>query len=402
MEFKQKRLSFALIILFLLLACSFVTAQESIWSSNRQRLLGDLGGARTRWEEKGFTWDLVYTGEVFMNTRGGINTSDSEEYRGDVSLFLTLDTGQAGWWQDGVFFIHLQEGHGQGITDEHAGDFQVVSNIDADDFKQVSEFWYLHSFFENRLWVKLGKQEANADFAFVDYGVEFINSSPGFSPTIPMPSYPDQDWGLVIGTAPNDWFSANLGIYQGRPNGGRSIGDTLDNLHGPMTILEPAFHYDLSGNPGHLRLGAWWHGDKFEELDDPGGTSENYGFYLTWDQQLWLENPGVDEQGIGLFAQYGWAPEDLNEAGQYFGLGMQWTGPVPRRDEDIAGLGVFSVDFSGEAGFEDDAETAIELFYSAPVLGWLSLKPDLQYIINPGGAGNDDALAVGLRLQANF
>ncbi|MBW1888858.1 MAG: carbohydrate porin [Deltaproteobacteria bacterium] len=96
------------------------------------------------------------------------------------------------------FFLHLQEQHGQGITNEHVGDFQVLSNIDDDDFKQISEFWYKHTLLDDRLWIKLGKMEANADFAFVDNGTEFINSSPGFSPTIPLVTYPNQDWGWEL------------------------------------------------------------------------------------------------------------------------------------------------------------------------------------------------------------
>jgi len=32
----------------------------------------------------------------------------------------------------------------------------------------------------------------------------------------------------------------------------------------------------------------------------------------------------------------------------------------------------------------------------------MSLKPDLQYILNPGGDGKPDALAIGVRWQILF
>ncbi len=41
--------------------------------------------------------------------------------------------------------------------------------------------------------------EANDDFTEIETGNEFINSSAGLNPTVPIPSYPDQDWGAVIG-----------------------------------------------------------------------------------------------------------------------------------------------------------------------------------------------------------
>ncbi|MBU1626497.1 carbohydrate porin, partial [bacterium] len=141
--------------------CEKTTLMDFI---EREHLLGDLNNGRDWLEDHGVTFDLVYTADGFMNTRGGINTHDSEEYRGDISLYVELDTSKANWWEGGTFFLHLQESHGYGITNEHVGDYQVLSNIDADDFKQVSEFWYKQCFFNDLFWIKLGKMEATCDF----------------------------------------------------------------------------------------------------------------------------------------------------------------------------------------------------------------------------------------------
>lgn len=371
-----------------------------------EHLLGNWGGILPYLDERGLDIDLIYTAEFFRNMRGGMKTGG--DYRGDISLYLQFDTETAGWWNDGTFFVHLQEEHGRGITNRYTGDFQVLSNIDADDYRQVSEIGYLHRFWDDRLWIKFGKQEANTDFAFVDFGGEFIHSSPGFSPTIPLVTYPDQDWGVVWGVEPVDWFSINTGVFQGRPDGGRSIGHTLDNLYGPMVLVEPAFHYTLWNHPGHFRIGGWWNGDRFDEFDrnnpTPGTFGESYGGYATWDQEIWKENGDSedDEQGIGVFAQYGFSPEDRSEANQYIGGGVQWLGAIPSRDEDAIGLGIFHVRFSDEAGFVDDGETAYELFYKFQAAGWMSLKPEMQYIVQPGGSGNGDAFALGLRAEIVF
>ena len=73
--------------------------------------------------------------------------------------------------------------------------------------------------------------------------------------------------------------------------------------------------------------------------------------------------------------------------------------PHSPAEEDSLGFGIFHVVFSDEAGFSKNDETAIELFYKAQLTGWLSLKPDIQYIANPGGTSNDDAIAVGVRFE---
>lgn len=45
-------------------------------------------------------------------------------------------------------------------------------------------------------------------------------------------------------------------------------------------------------------------------------------------------------------------------------------------------------------------ETAIELSYRAPISDWLTLQPDVQYVIHPStDAARDDAWVFGLRVE---
>ncbi len=414
----------------------------------RDHLFGDWAGARTSLTNHGVDFELVYTSEYLWNLHGGLKTGG--EYRADASLTISVDTARAKWWAGGEFFMHIQGQHGDGLTEKYVGDFQTLSNIDADDFFQISEVWYRHTFASDRFWIKLGKQEANADFAYTDFGGEFISSSPGFSPTIPLVTYPDPDWGVAMGAQPVEWFSINAGLYQGRPDGGRSIGDTIDTLYGPMFMVEPSFHYTIADRPGHLRLGYWWNGDRFEKLgvaEDDGGIDtaaqlalladlrgrgliavffegligtavgffggefidrvngseskdETHGFYATWDQTIFANQE--TGRGLGVFAQFGYSDEDVFEAERYFGGGIQWTGPFARRPEDIFGLGVFHVNFSEKAGFDEPSETVFELFYKAQVTPWFNLKPDFQYIVHPGGQRHEAAWVAGFRTEISF
>jgi porin len=158
---------------------------------------------------------------------------------------------------------------------------------------------------------------------------------------------------------------------------------------------------------GSYRIGFWYHSDDVEEISgaaEPRSFSGNHGVYLAFDQLLFREQaaPG-DAQGLASFAQFGWAPGDRNEFARYFGGGLVYTGALPNRDEDVLGVGVAHARFSDRLRRLDDRthETVVELFYKAQVTSWLSLQPDLQLIVNPGGEGRN-TLAAGLRFTVEF
>lgn len=144
-----------------------------------------------------------------------------------------------------------------------------------------------------------------SDFCAPDYGAEFINSSPGFHPTIPLPSFPDQDLGIVVGITPVDWFTLDVGVYQGRPLGDRTMFNSLGDIRGPMIVVQPEFRYEIAGRAGEAHVGFWWHGDEVPTFQNPAEEEETTGWYLCFDQEVWAENPDdeEDEQGLVAFFQ---------------------------------------------------------------------------------------------------
>ena len=79
------------------------------------------------------------------------------------------------------------------------------------------------------------------------------------------------------------------------------------------------------------------------------------------------------------------------------GGGLLYTGLIPRRDRDELGFGVINANVTDDLrsqGLTD--ETNIEWFYKIQLTPWMSLQPDIQYVINPGGDGRN-AVALGVR-----
>ena len=139
-----------------------------------------------------------------------------------------------------------------------------------------------------------------------------------------------------------------------------------------------------------------------EEERIPELQSGNAGLYLTFDQLVFRENPDDEEdaQGLGAFFQFAYAPPAHNPITQYYGAGFQYTGMIPGRDEDVTGLGTFHASLSDRIQSAEGrySETAVELFHKLQITPAVAIKPDVQYIVNPGGDGRD-AFAIGVRFE---
>ena len=346
----------------------------------------------------GVAVEYVYTGEVMNNMRGGLNTRKATEYRGNFDLTVTTDLDRLGFFPGGTFFIYGQNGHGRGLTEGHVCDCQTLSNIDAPDFAQVSEYWWERSLGDGPITVRLGKQDTNTEFAVVDLGGDFINSSFGFAPNIPLVTFPDPSAAVVTFFQLTEWLNFKVGVWDGANDGGNwgfsGTGDVF-------SIYEFKAKWGLLGGrlPGDYHVGMWHHSAEVEDLGDSSIThSGTHGVHMGLDQMVFKETCNQDDdQGLGMFLQYGSAPEQYNEHPAYFGAGLVYKGLIRCRDDDIIGLGVAHAPYSNRLPGQT-YETEIELFYKAPLTPNITIQPDMQYIANPDGHERD-AFVAGMRFE---
>jgi len=88
-----------------------------------------------------------------------------------------------------------------------------------------------------------------------------------------------------------------------------------------------------------------------------------------------------------------------------FGGGFVYTAPFGRMSDQV-GLAVTRVQFGDaarQAGGLEAAETTLEATWSFNVNEHLSIQPDFQYVISPGGSpAIDDAIVAGSRFVASW
>lgn len=344
--------------------------------------------------------EYLYSGEIFSNTHGGISTHNATKYLGLFNLAITSDLDKLDAFPGGKIFLLGENSHGQGLSEHYVGDEQLLSNIDPlRPYTQVSEFWWQKEVIKDFFSIRLGKQDANIDFAVVDLGGDFVNSSFGLHHNIPMPSWPNPAMGITTLFQLSESLQFKAGSFDGAADG-RSWG--FSGTGDVFSIFEVEKQWKLCGNklPGDYHVGMWYHRGDWENVVNPNITyNNNHGVYMGLDQLIFKESDKEDDdQGLGVFGQYGWSQEDRNRVPNYIGAGLVYKGLIPNRDEDTTGIGMAKAIFSPYLeGY--GAETAIELFHKVKLTRYVDIQPDIQYIAHPGGQ-HPDALAVGVCFKA--
>jgi carbohydrate-selective porin OprB len=378
------------------------------WST----MTGDWGGWRSSLSEAGVLIEGANVMDWSRVASGGLRRRST--IRSLLDVRLTVDLKPLTGIDAGTVWARYYSFLGRGASKD-SGDIQGFSNIDFDKHRhQLAELWYEQRFFNEGLRVKIGKVDANTEFAFAENAAEFMNSSMGFSPTVfAMPTYPDPAMSVNLFVYPTDHFYAGFAAYDGSgqrgvPTGSRGPSSFFRGLNRLFYIGEVGARWQVPGFelPGRLGVGTWHHNGSFERFNG-GSQSSAGGFYMVLDHMIWrVETEKEDEpNGIGMYVQYGMADESVSEIKHHAGAGFVWRGPLAGREEDAVGAGVTWVRLSDAAGagFDKNHEVALETFYKIQLTPWLTAKPDLQYIVNPSGArAVKNALVPGLRLEWTF
>ncbi|MFO0945250.1 MAG: carbohydrate porin [Planctomycetota bacterium] len=393
----------------------------------------------------GLTFEGTLLYDVTSNFMGGRKPGYT---RGQnlLNLGIVADLEKMCGVEKGTVFLLFQSHRGNNAH-AYAGDEQFFDQLDAvpyPDRGQLSEAWWQQYFFDDKLRLKIGKVDANEEFAYVTNGLDFIHGAFGNAPTIfLLPTYPDPATGINVFLYPNEKYYAGFGLYDGSFSRGVATG-----RRGPETFFEAPATYFLIGElgrnykfgknelEGRIAVGYWLSTGKFldysrletaflrrgdqtvripEQIFEP--THGTGGWYVVWDHPFWKENPEdkEDKQGIAGFYQFGSADPRITIFETYHGIGVTWTGFQQSRDEDVIGFGI------AYSGFSDDPravnirrepyriepipgnEIAYQWFYKRKAGKFLTLQPNLTYVHDPGqDRAYKDVIALTMRFIVDF
>ena len=413
----------AAILLLLASATGHAETTRDNSLATRAALSGNWGGLRTDWALRGIDIGIAHTGDLLAVVEGG--AANETYYAGllDVGIDLDLEA-LLGWPSTRAFVLGIGTfGRDPG---DGAGSVHAPSNLANIPTGKVLEAWLERDFLDGRLAVLGGLYGVDSEFDVKETAGVFMNG--GFGTGLDLSEtglngpcvYPTTCLGIRARYQPDETRYIQFAVLDGvagdpeQPHGTQI---RLRSDDGLFVIGEAGFQRG-AGEGRFLRgaVGAWRYTADFERLAQPDvvltplQASGTQGFYALLEGDLYRE-PGQYLQGLSGFLRLGIADETVNPIGSYAGAGLVYTGLFPGRAEDVLGLGVSAAcngddfkDAQAQAGTPvEDVETVVELTYWMPLLPWLSLQLDAQYISNPAtDPALDDAVLLGLRYQVIF
>lgn len=379
---------------------------------------GDWDNNRTLLEDRGIKLLATYTGQIWGNLAGGIQTGAA--YLQMLEFGVDADLEKAVGWKGGSFRTTWFYVTGDQPSIALTGSNFAVSGIEAPQSFRALDIWLQQRFGGDAFTLRAGLFNADADFTVSDYAALFLNAGFGWpvllSGTAPdnPPAFPFAAPGVFCAVEPGGGWRFQTAVMQADVSSADANPHNfywqLDRFAGFLFLNELHYRWDKAKLPGVAKLGALFDSGYEGTADGSGNVWGNATFYGIVDQMLYRE-PSPDAaspQGLGWFARCGFAPPDRNIVVTYFDTGFTYTGPIPGRDDDGAGLGFGWSQLSpggaeGLSGGSVGLEMVFEATYQAQLTPWFALQPDLQFVVQPGGSADlGDALVVGLSASISF
>ena len=373
----------------------------------------------------GMMLDLGFTGDVQAVVDGGLN--EQTNYLGTIDVQLTVDGDKLFRIPGSTVFLYLLNHHG-GHPNDNVGSVQGVNNIEAPvAATTLYEAWAEKTWWDDRLSLRFGLYDLNTEFYVNDAAGLFIHPAFGIGQDMAQaglngPSvFPYSSLAARVRAMPTDWSYVQFALLDGVPHDldrPRGTHIDLDAKDGTLQVAEAGLLLPGAGDDaptrGKLGFGGWRFTRPFDDVSAVDASGDpvrhnNYGIYVLADYRVYAE-PARDDQGLTVFARWGYGYDRVNQTDHAFEVGLTYLGLLPGRDSDQIGVGLSAArngdPFRGvNTGVNGDAlrdfEFSYEVTYQAIINDFLSLQPVLQYVDN-SDPGIDDAVVLGMRLQVAY
>jgi porin len=407
--------------------------------ANSPYLLGDWNGQRTRLQEQGVTFGANYVSELARNLSGG--TEDLTRYTDQWAFSTTLDLQKVAGWRGATFQFTMTDRNGRNLgADANIGNNMLIQEVyGRGQTWHLTQLWVNQKLMDDRLEIKLGRLTVGEDFASFScdfQNLTFCGAQPGNLVGSYWVNWPTSQWASRIKYQTSRETYVQAGVYQVNPNYvddsyARHNGWKPNNpggTTGALLPLEFGWQPAFQGRRGSYKLGAWYNtsdgNDLYYDINhDPRGVTGldalqrrgQFGVYINFQQQVTGTQGG---RGATVFLNFSQADRNTAQLDHQIALGMQYAGPFESRARDSIGV-AFGATHNNErfASYvaQNNARTGqttvagsgyeyvAEVYYGWAPVSSVLLRPNVQYIVHPGGTSHHgNAFVIGLKSSVTF
>lgn len=390
----------------------------------RDTLLGDPGGFRETLNDDGISISPILELEAFSAAGGGHGGADADGLL-DIAFDFDLERITRGLLQDTAFHFNVLDIFGDSLTNNHVGDISGVSNLAGYNSFRLQEIWVQQNLLLKRVSIRLGMLAADSEFFTSQTASLFLDGTFGAFTLVALnfnnaPVYPSAAPGIRLDVAPVSFLDFKAAIFapnEDAENNTHGTDFSINSRDGALAAFEASYLVNQSPNDrgliGTYKIGVFVQqgdyisfGSQAANALDPAkplSRGTNVAGYAVVDQELF--NNG--QYTIAAFARGGFGTPNYSFVHNYFDAGLNFTGFVPSRNLDVAGIAIgrsgISRQFSGANAPGYSQETVVEATYRIQIAPWNTIQPDFQYFINPSAQhGSRNAFVSGIRTAITF
>ncbi|MFF7706150.1 carbohydrate porin [Pseudomonas sp. NPDC007930] len=390
-------------------------------------LTGDWGGERSKLDAEGIHLTADYVSETMSNVHGG--QERGTRYAQQVRLGARFDLAKLlGSPDAGVVQFTVNDRRGRSTSADLVGNRLPAQEVYGGLYTRISELSYERTLFSPAFDVKAGYMAMGNDFGGMAILTDFVNAAfcahpLSLSGGSGWTNYPSAHWGSEFKYRINADWRVQTAVFQVNPvtNSRSRYALRLSTTGTTGAILPVELVYDLHASlPGQYKAGWYYDTSNTARIDGSGKASNRHGAYLLADQMVW-RNPSNDLQNLHVFGQATSADAATSPFRHWYSAGLVLNAPFASRPRDNLGFawGRAVVNPRTRANQEAAAsaenaeaidnlaggEQVAELSYGAQLTDWLLVRPDVQYIAEPGafyGEQTANTWLAGVQLKVTF
>ena len=411
----------ALLVLILFTAAASVSADEPAAGSwmktwlEQPQLTGSWWGTRDALASWGITPSIRYSTDLLASVAGG--QQRGKAYAGTLAVEVSVEMEKLAGLRGLTFDVSGAWASGTSLSDDIGNTFAVAQAFAGREVL-LANLYLQQSLLDGRLDLKAGRFSTGADFLTSPLDMSLVNAT--LNPIVVaiqknVPSVtddPNTTWGGRIVARPAAGLSLSAGAFYSDlaldplTTNGTDFG--ISGSAGYFVIGEAAYRLNSekgdTGLPGRYRVGGYYDSNQYTSITNATRRQTgNYGVYLLGEQMVYREGGPGSAQGLSLFAGFIYAPQErINPLPWFWSAAASYRGLVPGRERDTAAFAVYYGGFSRNLPGQT-YEIVLEWTYAVALTPWLTVQPDLQYVINPGGRSSvSKAVVIGAQLAVEF